>query len=857
MNIKRYTNNLLLTTLFLICTVVAFAQTQPQTQTVVTGIVTDANTRQPLPFVTVSFNNSNIGINTNEQGHYTLRTSQRFSQIKATYVGYKPVVINVTIGKEQAVSIRMVPVAEDLAQVDIVGAKRTKYTNKDNPAVELIRHVIENKEKNRPEAYDYVEYKAYDKLQLSFVNVSTTITDKKFFKKFKFLLDNRDTTLVPGKSLLPVYLDEKLTQNYYRKNPEKKREVLLGQKNVDFGSFIDNDGLNQYIKHIYTDVNIYDNNVMLITNQFLSPIANGAPTFYKFFITDTVVVNNTKLVELAFTPRNTVDMLFEGKIYITLDGNYAVQKAELIINKNINLNFVKSLKVILDFEQNPDKRYHLSKSETMADFGFNKKKNGGIFGDRMLTFKNYVVNQPRPDTTYQTPATEISEEVKNRSDEFWAKNRLDTLTTAESKVYKNIDSLNKMPAFRRAADIATLVLAGYKSFGPFELGPSNAFYSFNPVEGLRLRLGGRTTPELSKRYYFETYGAYGFKDDKWKYFFSSTYSLNNKSIYHFPQNYVRASIQRDTKIPGQNLQFVQEDNFLLSFKRGANDKFLYNDNYKINYVHEYLSHFSYALGFNNWTQSPAGSLYFVGDANSTTPNVVNRLTTSEVSLQLRYAPHETFYQGKIYRIPIPGKYPVFTFNYIQGIKDVFHSSYNYQNVDVRIDKHFYQSFLGYSDVSLEGNRLFGTVPFPLLNIHQANQSYAYDIESYNLMNFMEFVSDRYAAFKIDQHWQGFFFNKIPLLKKLKLRETTSFKILYGSVGENNDPNIHPSLYQYPVESNGAPITYALGKTPYIEGSAGVENIFKFFRVDLVKRFTYLDHPGIAEWGIRTRVKFDF
>jgi hypothetical protein len=839
--------------IFLFCSVSVFAQ-----NTIVSGTVTDANTRQPMPYVTVAFNTSNIGINTNDQGKYTIRTTQKFTQIKATFVGYKPALLTIISGKEQVVNIRLFPEAQALKEVTVVSGKKEKYRNKDNPAVELIRHVIENKPKNRPEAYDYVEYKAYDKLQLSFINVSTTLAEKKFFRKYKFILDNRDTTLIPGKSLLPMYLTEKLTQNYYRKNPEKQRTVVLGQKSVNFGSFVDNDGLGQYIKHIYADVDIYQNNIFLITNQFLSPIADVSPTFYKFFITDTVVVNNQKLVELSFTPRNTTDMLFEGKIYITLDGNYAVQKAQLIINKNINLNFIKSLKVDLDFEQNPDGRYHLSKSDILADFGLNKKKNGGIFGDRTITYKNYLVNQQRPDTTYtaEEPA-EIPDEVKHRSDEFWVKNRLDTLTTAESKVYKNIDSLEKMPSFRRTMDIATLVLAGYKSFGKFEVGPSNAFYSFNPVEGLRLRLGGRTTPELSKRYYFETYGAYGFKDKEWKYFGSATYSLNEKSIYKFPQNYIRASVQHDTKIPGQALQFVQEDNFLLSFKRGVNDKFLYNDNYKLNYVHEYYSHFSYALGFNNWTQRPAGSLYFISNANSATPNVVNHLTTSEVSLQLRYAPHEQFYQGKIYRIPIPGKYPVVTFNYIQGIKDVFNSSYNYQRVDLRLDKHFYQSFLGYSDVSLEGNRVFGQVPYALLNIHQANQTYAYDIESYNLMNFLEFVSDKFVALKIDQHWQGFFFNKIPLLKRLKLRETTTFKLLYGGVGAKNDPSIHPELYQYPVEKNGAPITYSLGSTPYIEGSVGVENIFKFIRVDAVKRFSYLDHPGIATWGLRTRVKFDF
>lgn len=853
MNFKHifYKITFLITLLFSV--VSTFGQT-----TVVTGTVTDANTKHPLLLVTVSFNNSSVGTSTNDQGRYTLRTAQQnLTQIKITYVGYKPALLTITPGKQQVLNIQLFPEAKDLTEVKIVAGPKVKYTNKDNPAVELIRKVIEHKPQNRPESYDYVEYKAYDKMQLSFMNVSDKLAEKKFFKKYKFVLDNRDTTLVPGVSLLPMYLDEKLSQNYYRKNPEKTKTIMLGEKSVNFGSFVDNEGLGQYIKHIYADVDIYQNNIFLITNQFLSPIADAAPTFYKFFIEDTTVVNNTKLVRLGFTPRNTTDLLFEGTIYITLDGNYAVQQAELMVNKNINLNFVKSIRVDLGFEQNPDKRYHLSKSSLLADFGLNKKGKGGIFGTRTITFGNYAVNQPRPDTIYDGVAVVTSDEVKHRSDSFWATNRLDTLTTAESKVYKNIDSLQSMPSFRRTMDIATLLLAGYKSFNTFEVGPSNAFYSFNPVEGLRIRIGGRTTPELSKRYYFETYGAYGFKDEKWKYFFSSTYSFNNKSIYKFPQHYIRASIQRDTKIPGQQLQFVQEDNFLLSFKRGTNDKYLYNDNYKLTYLHEYENHFSYTLGFNNWTQTPAGSLYFISNAHTATPNVVHNLTTSEVSLQLRYAPHEQFYQGKIYRTPIPNQYPIFTAQYTQGLKDVFHSSYNYQNISLRLDKHNYESILGYSDVSLEGIRIFGQVPYSLLTIHHANQTFAYNLQSYNLMNFLEFVSDRSASLMIDQHFMGFFFNKVPLLKKLKLRETFSFKMLYGSVGDANNPSIHPSLYQYPVESDGTPITYALGKTPYIESSAGVENIFKFIRVDAVKRLTYLDHPGISTWGIRARAKFDF
>jgi hypothetical protein len=848
MGFKNFIKKLLFLIFFLSLTSVLFAQT-----TIVSGTVTDAGNNQPMPYVTVAFAGSSIGMSSNSNGKFRLTSAIPYNRIKASFVGYKDFFIAITPGKEQVINIKLHPSTEELSEVDIKAGKKTRYRNKDNPAVELIRKVIANKEKNRPKSYDFVEYKEYDKMQFSLSNVSDKLSDKKFFKKYKFVLDNRDSTTMPGKSLLPIYLQEKLSQYYYRKDPKKEKTEVLGQKTVNFGGSIDNEGLGDFFKYMYAKVDIYDNNISLVTNEFLSPIANESPAFYKFYITDTITIeNNVRLIELSFTPRNTQDMLFEGKIYITMDGNYAVQRARLSINKNINLNFVNSMDVDLSFEQNPDGRYHLSKSNSLASFGLTKNKKGGLFGIRTITYKNYYVNKPHPDTTYINNIAGIPDEVKNKSNQFWEQNRLDTLTTAESKVYKNVDSLRNMPSFKRTLDIATFLLAGYKSFGAFEVGPSNTFYSFNPIEGLKLRLGGRTTPELSKRYYFETYAAYGFKDERWKYFLSGTYSLNDKSIYQFPQNYLRASFQRDTKIPGASLQFVQQDNFLLSFKRGENDKYLYNDNYKLDYVHEYENHFSYAFSLQKLTQTPAGSLYFTNQTGN-----INNLTTSEASVTLRYAPNEQFYQGKIYRVPVPSKYPVFTLDYTEGLKNVFGGEYNYQKLHARIDKRVYLSQLGYADVTVEAGHIFGQVPYPLLNIFRANQTYAYDLYSYNLMNFLEFVGDHYETLNIDQHFMGFFLNKVPLLQKLKWREVLSLKVAYGGVSDLNNPALHPSLYQYPITSNGQPITYALGNTPYVEGGVGIENIFKFMRVDLVRRFDYLDHPEVSKYGIRARVKFDF
>jgi hypothetical protein len=851
MNLRYFLKGLFLSAFFLLFSTYLFAQA-----TTITGKVIDATDKEPLPFVSVSFPGTTIGVTTDNDGKFALSTSRQLTQIKISFVGYKDVLVTITPGKTQSLNtISLQPSSQELTEVEIKSGKRVRYRNRDNPAVELIRRVIANKEKNRPERYNYVEYREYDKLQFALSNLSTTLSDKKFFRKYAFLLDNRDSTTVPGKSLMPFFLDEKLSQYYYRKNPESERNILLGEKKTDLGSFIDSDGFGEYIKNMYAKVDIYDNNIFLVTKNFLSPISDNSPNFYKFFITDTIVTaDNNKLVELSFTPRNTEDILFEGKIYVTIDSNYSVQRVKLGINKNINVNYLASMNINQDFERNPDGRYRLSKSNTLAEFKTGKKKNGGFFGIRTISYGNYKVNQPRADTAY-TGEKQTEEEVaalQKQPIEFWQQNRLDTLSLAESKVYSNIDSLTNMPSYKRTMDIATLVLAGYKSFGKFELGPANTFYSFNPVEGLKLRIGGRTTPELSKRYYFETYLAYGFKDEKWKYFLSGTYSLNNKSIYKFPQNYIRFSFNRDTRIPGAQLQFVQQDNFLLSFKRGANDKYLYNDLYRFDYVREFENHFAYTFTFRKLTQTPAGSLYYQNNTGR-----IADLTTSDATIAFRYAPNEKFYQGKIYRIPIPTKYPIFNLDYTMGINKLFGGQYAYHNLHARVDKRVFLSQLGFADVFVEGGRMFSQVPYPLLNIFRANQSFNYDIYSYNLMNFLEFVSDKYVSINIDQHFQGFFFNKIPLFKQLKWREVASFKAIRGGLSDQNNPALNPSLFQFPVTSTGAPITYALGSQPYMEGSVGVENIFKLLRVDLVRRFTYLDHPQVAQYGIRARIKFEF
>ncbi|WP_293300281.1 DUF5686 and carboxypeptidase-like regulatory domain-containing protein [Pedobacter sp. UBA4863] len=852
----KHTHKILIYALMFISVMIIGISSVVAQKTIITGTVRDAVTRETLPYVSIFFNDTRLGTQTDLDGNFKISTNENHNKLKFNYVGYEVLYKNILVGQTQKLDILLKSNAQSLNEVTIIAGKKVRYKNKDNPAVELIRQVIDNKDKNQPKAYETVQYKEYEKMLFSMSNVSEKFKNKRIFRNYQFLFQEQDSTKIGGKNLLPIYIQEKLADQYLSFSPDKSKTIVLAEKQVEFDNrFIDNEGMKAYFDRMYQNINIYDNNISVMSNEFLSPIANSAPNFYKFFITDTVKSNTGNTVELSFTPRTKGDMLFEGKIYITMDGNYAVQKAAFGVNKNINLNFVRGMEIELDFKKNTDNRYYLSKSNLVADFGISKNKGIGFTGERSVNYEQYKTNIEIPDTVFSGKKLEVLADANKKTDGFWLQNRLDSIPPQQLKIYSNIDTLQKLPSFRKTIKLVTFVFAGYWDFGPYEVGPTNTFYSFNNVEGFRLRVGGRTTPALSKRFYFENYAAYGFKDEKWKFFLSGTYSLNNKSIYKFPQNYIRASFQRDTKIPGQELQFVQEDNFLLSFKRGVNDMLLYNDFYRLDYVKEFENRFSYTVGLKKWAQTPAGGLLYTDAANHTN---ITRLNTTELSVGLRYAKNEKFYQGKIYRTPIIDRYPIFNLRYTAGIKGFLGGEYNYHNIMGSIDKRFYLSQLGFTDVTLEGAYIAGKVPFPLLAIHRANQTYAYQLNSYNLMNFLEFVSDRYAAINIDHNFNGFFLNKIPLLSKLKLREIVAFKAIYGGLRDENNPEKNPiGNYKMPLFENGLQRTYSLNKEPYMEGSVGLGNIFKLLRVDLVKRFNYLNNPEVTEWGIRARIKLDF
>jgi hypothetical protein len=822
-----------------------------QVKTKVSGIVTDASTGETLPFVNLIFVGKNIGTITDYNGRFEIVSQWASDSIKASFIGYQSQTKYIKPGGSYKINFQLKSTSTNLESFDVI-AKKTKYKNKNNISVDLIRKVIANKKNNRLENLDYYAFNKYQKIELDLNNITEEFKSRKNFKKLQFIFDYEQISKLNNKPYLPIYLNEELSEIYFRKTPKSHKQYIMGTKQVSFNDYFDDQGINFLLQNVYQEIDLYKNNIALLTNQFVSPISDMGPITYMYFIVDTLEINGYEAIQIGFQPRNKASFAFIGNLYVTNDDRYAVVKVNMWVSDQINLNFVKDLMIDQEFVYTKDKAWTLFKDEIIIDY--NLTENGlGMFGRKNVTYSNYVFDKQENDSIY-SPINNVTyiDDYQSRTEEFWVKYRPSKLSEKEKGVYEMIDTLQTIPAFKRTMDIAVLLIAGYWNFGPFDLGPVNTFYSFNQVEGFRLRLGGRTSRKFSDKVMIEGYGLYGFGDQRWKYAIGTTFSLNKKPWDINPKQHIKLLYQNETVFPGMELQFINEDNFLLSFKRGVADKIYYYQNAEIEYFNDSGDGFSFGGKFKYLNKQPGGALVFDFRDFS-----IDNITTSEPSVFVRFAPNEKYYQGMEYKVPVINKYPIVKLSYAHSFQGLLGSDYGYDKLILNFFKRFYFSVFGYLDAEVEFNKLWGDVPYPLLNVLRANQTYSYQLYSYNLMNFLEFVTDRHISLNLQYFFNGYILNKIPLIKHLKLRLIATFKGVYGDLRDVNNPDINPNAMLFPTDLDGNTSTFSLKSKPYMETSIGIGNIFKFFRVDLVKRLSYLNNPNVREYGIRVRFKFDF
>jgi hypothetical protein len=797
-------------------------------RTTVEGHVYDSETGEAMPFVNVHFQNTKVGTTTNLSGYYKLETYYASDSLMVSFIGYKTMAKKVRKDQQQTLDFRIEPGSVTLEAAEVVATKE------ENPAFPIVRNVLKNKRINNREKLDAYEYELYNKVEFDLNNITDEFRARKIFRPFEFIFENLDSTA--EKVYLPVFMTESISNFYYRKTPKTEKEVITATK----VSGVENNSVSQFLGDMYQSVNIYDNNVIVFGKSFVSPISNLGFAFYDYYLMDSTFIDSKWCYLIKFQPKRRQELTFDGNMWVN-DTTYALKMVEGTIAKDANINFIEGLSVRQEFDEIENEVWMLTRDELVVDFNVTDRAMG-FYGRKTTTYKDFTINQRREDEFYHGLSDVIvADDANKKPEDFWKTARHIELTQNEISVYNMVDSIQNIPQFRTIADLITLFVSGYKVVGDFEIGPYYTLYSFNPIEGNRFRFGGRTSNAFSTRLMLEGYGAYGLRDERFKYGGGITYMISKN-----PRMLMYVGGKKDIEQLGQAEGAFREDNVLSSlFRRNPANKLTSVTEGKFSFEREWFYGLSNRVMFTHRILEPLGALRYerYNDAKDLVP--VNNLITSEITLYTRFAFKEKFVSGEFERISLGTRYPTIELALTAGIPDLLGSDYSYQKVLIRLKDKLLFGPLGYSQILIEAGRIWGELPFPLLQLHQGNETFFYDESAYNTMNYFEFVSDEWISGSISHHFDGLVFNKIPLMRRLKWREVVSAKAVVGSF---NDANL--DILLLPTE------TYTLSK-PFVEGAIGVENIFQFLRVDALYRLSYLDHPGIVKFGIRAKLQIDF
>lgn len=825
--------------------------------TQIKGVVTDSITGEKLAYVSVLLDNTTIGTATNDNGVFTLNTSSKSSVLLISYLGYQEKRLKITPGKASDLKIRLVPSSINLEEV-VIKPKKERYSKKENPAVLFIREAIEARDSSDPKNHDFFKYNKYENIVLA-LNQYQPKTPKPG-SKFGFLSEFVDTVEVDH-TILPLSEKEKFESVYYRKNPRSEKRIIHGTKANGVDEMFTQDGMQQILNEVFREVDIFQNDIPLFLNRFVSPLSTMGPNFYKYYLLDTVEVNNQKCVDLGFVPFNSESFGFTGHLYITLDSTYFVQLVKLNVPKDINLNFVDKMSIEQTFERKEDGTRIITKDDIRVVLNLTSGKKG-IYARRLNAYRDHSFEEPDDKSVFDVLAPTVTMgDAAVKPDDFWMEARPSELQEKGlNRVAMLMKRLRAIPAFYVTEKVITTLVAGYipTNLDPkkskFEIGPMNTLISGNAIEGTRFRLGGTTMTAFNKRFFLDGYAAYGTKDEKLKYDLIAEYSFIDKTEFRkeFPVHSIRFEYNYDINQLGQQYLYTNKDNFFLALKRQKDDRATYLRNAELTYTREYYNNLSYGLVLRHKKEyaTPYAEFNEIISAEEVRP--LNDYNMSEVEFRFRYAPNEKFYQTRNYRYPITFDAPVFSFSHILAGKGVLGSDYTYNRTDIAIQKRFWFSAFGYLDVIGKAGKVWNKVPYPLLILPNANLSYTIQPESYTNMNAIEFINDEYVSWDITYYMNGLILNRMPLLKKMKLREVFSLRGMYGNLTDKNNPWIEgDGLFAFPERS------FVMGRDPYLEAGVGVENILKFFRLDYVWRMTYLDNPGIDKHGVRFSFEFKF
>ena len=830
-------------------------------ETMIRGTVCDDATGERLPFASLIYKGTAIGTSTDMNGRFSLTVPEDEKTLQVSYLGYTTQEIRIFPPYSYHLDIRLKPEGIALQEVTVKPNKE-KYSKKDNPAVIFVRKMIEQRDMGNPRNKAFYQYDQYEKLLLGLNEFEQKAPKNGKKGKFDFLHEFVDT-LESGKTILPVMEKEKIETVFYRKDPKSEKRVVRGQQSSGIDEMLSQDGIQQFLDEVFKDVDIFQSNIPLFLQRFVSPLSSIGPNYYKYYLMDTLQIDNQPCVDLGFVPFNSETFGFTGHLYVTLDSTYFVKKAVLNVPKDINLNFVSQMTIEQNFIRTKDNTRLITKDDIIVHFKL-KENTKGMYARRLNKYTNHSFDEPQEEHqkvfNVKMPIITLND-ASQKTEHFWAEVRPEEATKRNKKSLKDMmTELRSVPLFYYTEKAIAILFSGYMQTHPdatkskFEVGPMNSSIGGNDLEGFRVRAGGGTTPAFSKHLFLEGYTAYGFGDNKLKYDIAAEYSFNERKQYlkEFPRHSIRLGYMYDVNKLGEQYMNTGKDNFLLSIKRIDELRATYLRQAEISYLKEHYNGISYGASIRNKREYTTQYAPFQRIEAKESISPIDHYDMTTLELRFRYGKDEKFFQTRNHRIPITFDAFIFHINHQMGIKNFLGTDYDYHRTDIGFQKRFWFSAFGYLDAIVKAGKVWNEVPYPLLILPNANLSYTIQPETYTNMNPLEFINDEYASWDLTYYMNGNLLNRIPLIKKLKWREVFCFRGLWGNLTDKNNPTKEKEgLYLFPQE------TYRMGKTPYMEASIGIENIFNAVRVDYVWRLNYHHHSGIQKNGIRATVALSF
>ncbi|RKS94464.1 carboxypeptidase-like protein [Flavobacterium limicola] len=825
-------NLLFFVLLLLVSASTVFAQTK------VSGVVVDKQ-NQPIPFANVVFKGSSEGIVTNEDGKFYLESQKTHTTLVISSVGFseKEIILDKPVNYNFKIQLNE---AESLNEVVVFAGKTSK---KNNPALDILRKIWERKRKNGLYQFDQYQMEKYEKIEFDMNSIDSAFMKSKLFKGMEFIFDQMDTSRVTGKTYLPIFINESLNDVYGDNKLKKVKEKIKANKTSGFNG---NQQILSFVKDLYSDYNIYNNYLTFFDKSFTSPLSKTGIDVYNYVLKDSAYIDNKWCYNIVFYPRRKNELTFKGDFWVN-DSTFAIKKINMAVTKSANINWVKDIYLEQEFEVVSDSVFLLTKDYLMSDFALNKKENSkGVYGKRTSFYRNHQFNKELPDAFYKDEVNYMDDEVYNKSNEYWNENRFENLSKDELGVYKMLDTLQTVNKFKQLYSLVSILGSGYVEFKNFDYGPVFSTFGYNEVEGVRLRVGGRTYFGPNDPWRIQAYTAYGFNDDKFKYGFSGKWMVDKKN-----RIILSGGNRRDIEQIGASLTTTNDvlgRSFASSsvFSSGSNGKLTNINLTNMAIEMEPVKNLIFQAGISYRTlesASPTFSLdYYTDIANSITKSDVKQ---SEANFQIEYSPKRKTIGFGVERSNVDSPFSRFFINYSHGFKGLLDSDFKYDKVQLYYKQPIIIGPLGRTNIIMEVGKTFGKVPLGLLSVIPGNQTYFTIENTFSNLNFYEFVSDQYATLQWNHNFNGRIFSRIPFMRKLNWREIVSVKGVYGTISDENRA------------INASGLIYNAPEKGYWEYSAGIGNIFKVFRIDFAWRANYLNTPDTNRFTVKGSFGFNF